>query len=366
MRIKKITIDNYKVLYHTEINPGKVNVFIGKNGAGKSIILDAIGILYSAMTDGITNSALQQKGVRLGPPDLYRSRFLTLQNETDPISLSAEWIEDDNILKYTAILQPPTEMAPKYWKYVSELFAKNGKEIFTRPSTEQIKENMKNNNSMKKAILEEYPDMKYFIPENNNSWNYGIYQPYFDVMRGNIVDPLFREPLGLHGGRLAEATKSMVRVVDGQLVFGNLDPEKLFSFMPWASTIIVTRKDFARVVERVLEFTDKYLPHRVKFSSYDISDGNLYILFLICLMQHPEISKIFAIENFAYGLDNDAAMLITKMFCNMALQRDKTVFLTTHDPFVVKALDLDNDDIRLFSVERNEKGYAEIKRIISV
>lgn len=37
--------------------------------------------------------------------------------------------------------------------------------------------------------------------------------------------------------------------------------------------------------------------------------------------------------------------------------------MTTHNPLVLDGLDISNDDIRLFSVERDKDGYAQIKRI---
>lgn len=51
MNLKKITFGNFKSLYNAEFEPGRVNVFIGANGAGKSTILEAIGLLSAAMTD---------------------------------------------------------------------------------------------------------------------------------------------------------------------------------------------------------------------------------------------------------------------------------------------------------------------------
>ena len=45
MNLKKITFGNFKSLYNAEFEPGRVNVFIGANGAGKSTILEAIGLL---------------------------------------------------------------------------------------------------------------------------------------------------------------------------------------------------------------------------------------------------------------------------------------------------------------------------------
>ena len=51
MNLKKISFGNFKSLYHTSFEPGKVNVFIGANGSGKSTILEAIGLLSAAMTE---------------------------------------------------------------------------------------------------------------------------------------------------------------------------------------------------------------------------------------------------------------------------------------------------------------------------
>lgn len=45
-------------------------------------------------------------------------------------------------------------------------------------------------------------------------------------------------------------------------------------------------------------------------------------------------------------------------------KKDKTVFLTTHNPLVLDGLDLTNDRIRLFTVSRDSYGYARIDRVL--
>ena len=40
------------------------------------------------------------------------------------------------------------------------------------------------------------------------------------------------------------------------------------------------------------------------------------------------------------------------------------MFLTTHNPLVLEGLDLSNEDIRLFSVDRDKNGHTQIKRIL--
>ena len=72
MNLKKITFGNFKSLYNAEFEPGRVNVFIGANGAGKSTILEAIGLLSAAMTDRVNDLSLQRKGMRLSAPSMYK------------------------------------------------------------------------------------------------------------------------------------------------------------------------------------------------------------------------------------------------------------------------------------------------------
>lgn len=68
MKLRKMGFGSFKSLYNTSFEPGKVNVFIGANGSGKSTILEAIGLLSAAMTDRVDANSLQRKGVRLKDP----------------------------------------------------------------------------------------------------------------------------------------------------------------------------------------------------------------------------------------------------------------------------------------------------------
>lgn len=51
LNIKKLVFKNFKTLEEVSFEPGRVNVFIGANGSGKTTILEAIGLLCAAMTD---------------------------------------------------------------------------------------------------------------------------------------------------------------------------------------------------------------------------------------------------------------------------------------------------------------------------
>ncbi len=126
MNLKKISFGNFKSLYDASFEPGNVNVFIGANGAGKSTVLEGIGLLSAAMTDRVDANSLQRKGIRLSTSSLYKSRFKNIERPRLTIDLSLEWEADhsSDTFKYDVHLTTPKDT--DYWKYHSEAFFQNG------------------------------------------------------------------------------------------------------------------------------------------------------------------------------------------------------------------------------------------------
>ena len=61
LNIKKLVFKNFKTLEEVSFEPGRVNVFIGANGSGKTTILEAIGLLCAAMTDRVETQVCSGK-----------------------------------------------------------------------------------------------------------------------------------------------------------------------------------------------------------------------------------------------------------------------------------------------------------------
>ena len=73
--IQEITIENYKSIQSLSIELGRVTVFIGENGCGKSNILEAIALGSAAAADKLDNEFLAPRGIRVTDPQLMRSAF---------------------------------------------------------------------------------------------------------------------------------------------------------------------------------------------------------------------------------------------------------------------------------------------------
>ena len=197
-----------------------------------------------------------------------------------------------------------------------------------------------------------------------------IFQPNTLTLCGTVADPNQIIPLGLNGGRLAEALEDIIHTKNGDTFLGTLYLEDVLELIDWAANISINVPTKTRInssvlmTRQIIEFTDCFLKDTAKFTGYDASEGALYVLFLLCLAMHPKGPAIFAVDSFDHALNPRLAKKLMQIFCSQVLENDKHVFLTTHNPLVLDGLDLGNDDIRLFAVDRDKYGHAEIRRVI--
>lgn len=364
MNLKKFSFGNFKSLYHTSFEPGKVNVFIGANGSGKSTILEAIGLLSAAMTDRVDASSLQRKGVRLSSASLYKSGFKGIEKTKLTMDFSVEWEEKENAFQYDVHLMTPKDT--DYWKYHSEAFFQNGEKKWGRSNASQ----RRNNNHIGFFLIDDDIELAEGREIAENLKNYGIFQPNTMTLRGTVSDPNQMMPVGLNGGRLAEALQELMREEEGEWFLGSLEMEDVLELIDWASDISIAvpkRKSINSnipTMRQIVEFGDRFMKDSVRFTGYDASEGALYVLFMLCLAMHPKSPAVFAIDSFDHALNPRLAKKMIQVFCEQVLQKERHVFLTTHNPLVLDGLDLRNGGIRLFAVDRDKNGYTQIKRIL--
>lgn len=365
MDLKRICIGNFKSLYNTSFEPGKINVFIGANGSGKSTVLEAIGLLSAAMTDRVDATSLQRRGVRLSVPTLYKSNFKDIKRRSPTINLSLEWSDNETAhnFQYDVHLTTPTNN--DYWKYHSESFFQDGIQKWGRSHASR----QQSNNYIGFFLIDEDEELENGRKIARALSNYGIFQPNTMTLRGTIPDPSQSAPLGLNGGRLAESIKELLSTVDDDIMFGDIFMDDVLEMIDWASSISVNapRKNNINAniptTRQVIEFADRYMKDSAQFTGYDASEGALYVLFMLSLAMHPQGPTIFAVDSFDHALNPHLAKKMTEVFCQEVIKNGKTAFLTTHSPLVLDGLDITNNDIRLFAVDRNSKGHSQITRI---
>jgi predicted ATPase len=82
--IKTSDITNYKSVDKLEFELGRVNVFIGENGCGKTNILEAIALAAASAAGKRENEFLLSRGIRATEPVKMRSGF-TSATATSPV-----------------------------------------------------------------------------------------------------------------------------------------------------------------------------------------------------------------------------------------------------------------------------------------
>ena len=363
INLSRIKIQNFKSLYDVSFEPGRVNVFIGANGSGKTSVLEALGVLSAAMVDRVNANSLRRKGVRLSTSSLYKSKFLTIEKESKTVDFSIAWEKETHDYEYTTHLTVPND--DDSWKYFAESVSCDGDIVYGRSN----RSNAQLNNKIGYYTISEKLAANEYVEAGQYIGDYGIYQPDTLTLRGTVADPVQANPIGLNGGRLAEAIHDLLHEDEGDAMFGSMYMEDLLELIDWASEFKVSAPKRSILnpdvptTQQIIEFRDRFLKDSASFTGYDASEGALYVLFMLALATHEKAPKMFAIDSFDHAMNPRLAKKVAEIFSQKIIEEGKTVFMTTHNPLVLDGLDLSNDDIRLFTTNRNKQGFVEIQRV---
>jgi predicted ATPase len=360
--LNKIRVSSFKSIYNQEISLGMMNVFIGANGSGKSNILEAIGVLSAAAAGRVDDEALQRRGIRLGTPRLYKSAF----EEQIPPHIFFEAQTD--MTKYSVSLNNPSGNPKPAWQYQTEELICKQEKIVNRGPHRDIKNKEQGLAALKLVESDENSEVAFLM---NLLRNFAVYTPNTPVLRGIIPDQQTREPVGLSGGRLAEGVKELQSLISkNEFIEDAFDD--MISMIDWANSFDTTSNvnailssNIARP-KNVIRFTDRFMKGNYNhLTAYDASEGALYILFCAVLILSPNSPYCLAIDNLDQTLNPRLVLNLTRFLCQWITEGNdkRQIFVTVHNPAVLDGLALQDDRIRLFTVDRNNLGHTEISRV---
>jgi len=345
---------------------GSVNCFIGANGVGKSNILEAIGVLGAAANGVVDDEALLRRGVRPGLPRLYKSSFETERTPAH-IALSASGRSSQ---EYRISLLNPLENPEPAWAFKTEYLTDDGTNEIVSNGV-RGKKNLDPTQGLAALKILDLDKENRACKLMRRLQNYAIYSPNTLALRGMAGDPQSREPVGLSGGRLADAFADFRK--------GILDKnedilDSVFELIDWVDDIETTNAagsllspSVARTQE-VLKFTDRFMRKgRNTLSASDASEGALYVLFTAILCLSPKSPRLFAIDNLDQALNPRLVTLLTSKLGEWLKQvgkQGRQLLFTAHNPAVLDGLDLMDTEIRLFAVDRNSNGHTKVNRIL--
>jgi predicted ATPase len=364
--LASVTVKDFKSLKDMTVELGQVNVFVGANGAGKSCLLEAIGILGACAAGAVDDQALLRRGVRPGVPELYKSSF-GIEKVAPKISLRAVSAKGTD---YHAYITNPTNNPGPYWLFGGETLHDGKKTIASRgakgnASALELSVPLENNRSVTSLVRASQKTPPHVRALLSDLDAFAIFSPVTPVLRGIAQDTAPRSPVGLYGGQLAEAVALLATQAKGQLAI-----REALSMISWAKKVTAgePKRSFLSpsvpTSRIVVEFQDRFMANgRNTLSGYDASEGALYVLFMMVLAAHSQSPRLFAVDNFDQALNPRTARELTRTFVRHALETGRQVLLTTHNPLVLDGLDLGDERVRLFTVERDRQGHTKVKRV---
>lgn len=371
--ITQIVIKNFKSIVDLTMDLGRVNILIGANGCGKTNILEAFAFASAASQQKLDNEFLLNRGIRVPNPQFLKPAFEDLET-SESIDFK---ITEDNLSENSFEVVYGNEN--KGWR---EVLASERAQKFSDTLLKILEQNHLNEKEpidlkeiSKKDLINVFDQAltKFAKTEGTDSVRqmirdsmvqkvlptYLIFSPQENILRDqNTESPI--QPLGVHGEGLFQFLKEQWKNGNKELY------EKLntgLGMLDWFDMFGLPNDLLSN--EAKLEIGDRYLKESLhNFDQRSTNEGFLFLLFYLTLFYSKETPSFFAIDNIEASFNPKLCTHLVKELIQAAKNNDKQVILTTHNPFVLDALDLKDNDQRLFVARRDIDGHTRISRIL--
>ncbi len=397
MMISEINIRNFKSIEDVTLPLGRVNVFIGENGAGKSNILEAIALAAAAAAEKLDNEFLASRGIRVTKPHLMRAGFdaassalpiglkfrsgddefeFELANDNQPYSKWTSVIQSNTrftLAAFNAALNEinhfgkseilPSQATIGLLKEFSERLAKIDatkaqSSVWARhPATANGLDAVKPDEVGETQVAQAIGRME--LAQSRIGGILGeflVYSPENSSLRvmereGQI------EPLGINGEGLLKLLNFHASAESGN----TLDRiEQSMNLLGWLDSFVA----FSDSGDGQILLKDRYLDEQIAdFDQKSVNEGFFFLLFYFTLFNSDITPKFFAVDNIDASLNPKLCVKLMEELVALSKSNDKQVILTTHNPAILDGLNLDDDEQRLFVVSRGRNGSTRVKRV---
>ncbi|MGZ3809832.1 MAG: AAA family ATPase, partial [Bacteriovorax sp.] len=378
--ITEVKINNFKSVQDLTLPLARFNVLIGSNGSGKSNILEAIAFGGAASADKLDNEFLGSRGIRMSSAQLMKSAFIQRNanlpihlsfndNSQQNLSFSIHEEADNAILKWTIteknkinetlkdfiqylIYKDPTSKNFANKNFVDTLSEEDIAKLhdINFPVLEGESEKIAFLNTFNKVINNKIVD-EIFIENNyiDELAKFIIYSPEISSLR-KFDEESQIQPLGVKG----EGLFNML-----QIFFESYGPETIEEIKTHLH-IIDWFDDFETIYDKKigrksLVVKDRYISG-LTLNQTNVNEGFLFLLFYISLLVSKDTPSFFAIDNIEASFHPRLCKELIKNLILLSKKHNKQIILTTHNPFVLDGLDLDDSEQKLFVVRRNSEG----------
>jgi energy-coupling factor transporter ATP-binding protein EcfA2 len=356
--IRELTIKNYKSILDHTLELGRINVFIGENGCGKTNLLEAVAMAAAALTDKLDVEDLFNRGMRVARPSLMHSSFPGPKSEEIVIRCEFDTVDpesDDRVLDLHISAEESSKARVKWVEIGSP--AKSKPPIPEDPPPKPLR-------GMKWLPYVSW--MSRVMARETHAKRLGefaVYNANILALRGLQVISR-RTPLGIYGETLDYAISELKPEVWADIL-------ERIKCVSWLDDIVVDPTDALKYEshklggsQSALYFYDKHMRQKNNvFSAENVNEGVLHILFHLTLFASESTPKVLGIDNIETALNPQLCRDLIKQLAELAEKHGKQALITTHNPAILDGLNLHDDEQRLFVVYRTDDGHTVTKRI---
>lgn len=382
--ITELAINNYKSTLKTVVPLAAFTVLIGENGAGKSNILETLVLASAASANKLDTEYLNARGVRLCSSSLTTSAFVS-DTKNKPISIIIK--TDTSLINgkpriYKFILRH-NDSDTIQWKLDAKStrplniqnyllnFIKNKpnsstKEIVSQinglsKELERLQEKFSASDS-KHATIEvqidnpQASEMLDGVIYATEFSRFTVYSPSLEVLKNPLATPA-TSPIGPKGEGML-ATLLAMEKDEPERYKDVTESLKLFG---WFTSIILPeeiRSNNLVSMPRLL-IKDKFIRTRgLLLDDNSVNEGFLFVLFYLILFCSSKTPRVFGIENIDVTLNPRLCEVLIKKLITLGQKYSKQAIISTHNPAVLDALNLDDEKQSLVIVRRNLVGHT--------
>lgn len=355
--IRTIEIRNFKSIDELKLEIGRVNVFIGENGCGKTNILEAVGMAAAAASNKLDNEFLLSRGIRVTSPLGMRSGY-ERDAASRPIETRVAGTSERPNEDFAAVLDHEDVPFGGWINRAIESYRVhfiNNDEFTLEPIRPQEGDPLSAKHFVGRELQRRLVQAALAIgAQNLRLEDFLTYTPHEEALR-DLTRESWIEPVGIHGEGVFQLLQSL-----GPVEFSEV--KQCLALIHWFADLELLPGPAPS--QHSLKIVDQYLADGLaSFDQRSANEGFLFLLLYACLLVSQHTPKFFAVDNVDAALNPKLAAGAVRMFADLTRKHDRQVLLTTHNPGTLDGLDLADDEQRLFVVYRNVEGRTRVRRI---
>lgn len=383
MRIRNIKAENFKSYKKFSVDLNNLNFIIGGNASGKSNFVNILKFVNDIICYGLDDAILLQGGIKyLFNSNSRKNSSILLNLEIDleeeeksifEIFPSEKNLYLPNLLKYSLKIKPnekgegykvtneKIEIKFEQLKNESDNFIVNDSFCLNvnKDSNGKISDNFHNEKNCDEFLTLNH--IERFIKRGGNLlfnffYAFGIFYRYDSKIKiYNFDVNLLKSPSSIVArSELEENGSNLVNIIQ-QLLKNKAKKEKLNELiriiLPFIDDIKIENN-----VNRSVFFKVKESYNKKEFPSYMLSDGTVNILAVIIALYFQDDNDIIVLEEPERNIHPKLLSTLVNILTDVS--RQKQIFVTTHNPFIVKEANLRN----IILVSRDDSGISEISK----